>query len=222
LQEAWTTEQLKREKDAHGKGTFAWQFQKSTKAAWHEFFVEGIATSGKVKNEPTLKCKKCSTKLGHPYMLDGGTSTLNRHPCYKKKNPTKADDQPAITSFTPGRIPREQVTAELVRQEAFKFIMSGNVAFAQADNPHLQNLLSWIKTVDEKEVKFSRKIVRRMLQNGSKEAREGLRVLFDELDSKVSLALDAWSSRNGYSFLGIFPMSHTNSLQIYNLTPIGV
>lgn len=135
-----------------GKGKFVWQFEKSPKAAWHESFVEGITTAGhKVVKEPILKCKKCSAKLGHPYKLDGATSTLNRHRCYaeSRTKSKKVDDQPAITLFTAGRILREKVTAEMVRQEALKFIITGNVAFAQADNPHFQQLLYWIKTIDE-------------------------------------------------------------------------
>jgi hypothetical protein len=107
------------------------------------------------------------------------------------------------------RPPREKVTAAMVRAEVLKFFITGNVPFAQADNEHLKTLVHWIKTIDEQEVVISRKIVRNLLINGSKETREDLRLLFKNLDSKVSLALDAWSSHNEYSFLGQSPESHT-------------
>lgn len=108
------------------------------------------------------------------------------------------------------RTPREKVTPTIVGVEVLKFFITGNVPFAQANSEHLKTLVHWIKTIDEQEVMISCKVIDNLLTNGSKKAHEDLCLLFKNIDSKVSLALDAWSSRNGYSFLGKSPKSHTN------------
>jgi hypothetical protein len=196
---------------------FVWQFEKpeSKRSEWNALFKEGIALPGHHANsgEPLLKCSKCSAILQHPYKSRGSTTTLNRHPCYKAPKPQDANQRSIESSFN-GRTPREQVTSEMVRQEVLKFFITGNVAFAAADNQHFQNIIHWIKCIDGKEVSISRKVVRNMLSNGSAEARESLREVFKDLDSKVSLALDAWSSRNGYSFLGTFPCHTQNRVRL--------
>jgi hypothetical protein len=172
-------------------------------------YIEGITTrSYNIVNEPVLKCTKCSKLFAHPYRFGSTTTTLNLHRCNTPAK-TEQNGQPSIKEALMRRPPREKVTAAMVRAEVLKFFITGNVPFAQADNEHLKTLVHWIKTIDEQEVVISRKVVRNLLINGSKEAREDLCLLFKNLDSKVSLALDAWRSRNGYSFLRKSPESHT-------------
>jgi hypothetical protein len=203
------------------KRKFMWQFQKhqNQQSGWAKngLYIEGIATRySNFANEPALKCTKCTKVFSHPYRSGGTTTTLNRHRCNVQIQ-TEGNDQTSIKAALMQRTPLEKLTAALVREEVLKFFITGNIPFAQADNQHLKNLVHWIKTIDEQTVAISRKVIRNLLTNGSKEAREDLRYLFETLDSKVSLALDAWSSHNGYSFLGNSPESHTNCRQINDL-----
>jgi hypothetical protein len=92
------------------------------------------------------------------------------------------------------------------------FFVSGNISFNQADNPAFQELLSLIK-VDGKRMAINRKNVANHVKQQGKAAKEELLVELMEKDSKVSLALDCWTSSNNCAFIGMcsihfHPFSH--------------
>ena len=49
----------------------------------------------------------------------------------------------------------------------------------------------------------SRKVIRSRLKSGATHAIEQVRKTLAAVDSKVSLALDCWTSRTGHAFLGM-------------------
>ena len=96
-------------------------------------------------------------------------------------------------------------TADQVAEEILKFFISGNIPFNQAGNPHFHKLLKYIVTVSGEAVTTSRKKVRSQLASEAMAADADLHELFKRVESKISLALDNWTSRNGYAFMGMFP-----------------
>jgi hypothetical protein len=90
--------------------------------------------------------------------------------------------------------------------------VSGNISFNQADNPAFQELLAMIK-VDGKRMAINRKNVANYVKQQGKAAKEELLVELMENESKVSLALDCWTSSNNCAFIGMCsvhfnPFSH--------------
>jgi len=110
-----------------------------------------------------------------------------------------------LTNFFPsGATPlRHRANNQLVNDEVLKFFVSGNIPFNQADNPHFKQLMEWITTPDTSPPSISRKTVRKHLSTKAKVAVIDLKATLADVDSKISLALDCWTSRNGFAFLGI-------------------
>jgi hypothetical protein len=190
------------------KGKFAWQYAKLKKAPWYEYYVEGVAIKGAPKspytNAPLLKCKTCSVFMGHPYRHSMSTTTAMAHSCISASKTSTPANQSTISSLFANEIPREKLTSDHVRDEILKFFISGNIPFAQADNKHFRQILSWLSTTDPKNPPhLSRKSLRSRLTMEAQSAKSSLHEVLKGLDSKISLALDAWSSRNGYAFLGM-------------------
>ena len=92
-------------------------------------------------------------------------------------------------------------TKETNLDKVLKFFVSGNIAFNQADNPYFQELMQTMQQ-NVKGPVINRKSIRTRLGQLAIEAKEDLMIMLMENDSKVSLALDCWGSRNGYGFLG--------------------
>ena len=139
-------------------------------------------------------------KIGNnPEATGGSTSSLSRHlqKCmeYKKQ---KSSTQSTITDFTTPM--KANKVEDDLRTKALKFFISGNIAFNQADNPHFQNLLQNVHGKNHQIV--NRRNLREKLTELASDATEDLIVSLMENQSKVSLALDCWSSRNNYAFLG--------------------
>jgi hypothetical protein len=90
-----------------------------------------------------------------------------------------------------------------------KFFISGNIAFAQAGNVNLNELIRLIPLERGMPASCpSRKVIRQQLREHGDISMEELHGLLATNDSKVSLALDCWSSRSNYGFMGIVP-SHS-------------
>jgi len=117
---------------------------------------------------------------------------------YKKQKPTS---QSSITDFS-GCVTSKRVEEDLVIK-TLKFFISGNIAFNQADNPYFQELIRAAAAQGIAKIQpINRKNVRDKLHDVASDAKEDLMVSLMENKSKVSLALDCWSSGNNYAFLG--------------------
>jgi hypothetical protein len=105
----------------------------------------------------------------------------------------------------PDNLPLTKPTAQQVREQVLKFFVSGNIPFNQASNPQFKRIVEWVTTKSGESVLVSRKTVRAHLESESEVAKQDLKSTLKALDSKISLALDNWTSRNGYAFMGISP-----------------
>jgi hypothetical protein len=92
-----------------------------------------------------------------------------------------------------------------ILNKVLRFFISGNIAFNQADNPYFQELIQTAHVKANQPV-INRKNIRERLRKLAVTAKEDLMIALMENESKISLALDCWSSKNGYAFLGISSM----------------
>jgi hypothetical protein len=166
-------------------------------------------------------CKHCAKTYAHPSTVgkvgsSGTTSSMTRHlkDCGNYKRTTSTIKGSDLTA----RMEAGQTTLddyddgqdESQVDKTLKFFISGNVAFNQADNPHFHKLIEHCKHCNcrSKGPKVNRKSVRSRLSTVATDAKEDLMITLIENDSKVSLALDCWTSKNGYAFLGIILVTY--------------
>jgi len=96
-----------------------------------------------------------------------------------------------------------KVTKELLEEQILKFFVSGNIAFNQADNEHFRTLMSFIPINNKPATSPGRTTLRARLSKYAKLSEEQLKELLKNNQSKISLALDCWSSKNKRGFLGM-------------------
>jgi len=110
------------------------------------------------------------------------------------------------------------MTSEILCEQVLRIIISGNHSFSLAENTALVALLRHAYP----NVKLpNRRSVAMKLKEHAIQAKEHLKAELQEVDSKISLALDAWSTRSGpQSFLGMYFPSPTPSWPHGNF-PIG-
>ena len=82
------------------------------------------------------------------------------------------------------------------------FFISGNIPFNQADNPEFKKLMQLIK-IHGKRVMINRKVIRAQLTANAAMACTDLKKQLATNISRVSLAMDGWTSRLNNSYLGI-------------------
>jgi len=97
------------------------------------------------------------------------------------------------------------ITNAMLEEEILKFVISANLPFNQVENGHFQRLISWIQVNQRPAQAPSRKVIRSRLSSKSESAKENLRKILSLNSSKISLALDCWSTRTNYGFLGMLP-----------------
>ena len=187
----------------------AWSFKrKTTKKAelWHEFH-EAVHES---KHTCHVLCKHCDKSYAHPSTVGkaadcGTTKSMSRHLLSCKRYNDKKLDRERLSSFQ-SRLESGQTTLadydnDTMVDKTLKFFISGNIAFNQADNPYFQDLIRHDES-KQKGPKVNRKSVRARLSEVGANATEDLMAALMANDSKISLALDCWTSKNGHAFLG--------------------
>ena len=162
-----------------------------------------------MNGKPYAICKHCNSALVHP-RTNGSTKALSRHlqsTCARRKltgGPLDRFTRTSQNADSDGKPTQDRVT-ELV----LKFFIFGNIAFAQAGNVNLNELIRLIPLESGMPAScLSRKVIRQRLHEHGNTSMEELHELLATNDSKVSLALDCWSSRSNYGFMGIIP-SHS-------------
>jgi len=173
------------------------------------------------KNRGTIHvvCKHCYKPYIHPNRIGKGsdgksipggpTTSMSRHlkdcTAYRKQKPVS---QTFISEFIDHETTK--TSNDDILNKVLKFFISGNIAFNQADNPYFHELIQTAQ-VKTKQPVVNRKSIRERLKTLAATAKEDLMIMLMENESKISLALDCWSSRNGYAFLGKFQYSARTS-----------
>ena len=99
-------------------------------------------------------------------------------------------------------IPRRRpvMTSELLLEKALRIVIAGNESFSQVENPEFVDLL---KDASLDCTSLSCRAVTNLLYSSAQQARNEIAQRLSELDSKVSLALDLWSTCHNLAFLGM-------------------
>lgn len=160
---------------------------------------------------PYTVCMLCNSAYKHPRCWKSGpTNSLNRHlddcAVYQRLLKTGIDSSTGTLSnyFNTASQPHILVTKEWIEQQVLKFFISANIPFRQVDNEYFQELISKIQVNDSVVSPPSRKVIRARLSKEAAAAKTDLKIILSQNSSKISLALDMWSTRNKFGFLGIF------------------
>lgn len=158
-----------------------------------------------------MACKHCRKVMAHPDRNDQKTTTsMSRHlkSCKKYISAQSAvrhriGEVPAF--FATQNALRNTLTKEIIDEQILKFFISGNIPFNQADNEHFWKLISWIEVNRGPASCPSRKVIRVRLTNHAVHGKEDLKYTLSVNKSKISLALDCWTTRTNFGFLGMCP-----------------
>lgn len=162
---------------------------------------------------PAVKCKACRMTFKHPGSYKRfPSSTLVRHneqcPKAKRARISQTDDGSDIRSLLEQQSLHDRdpgstnITETDVKNIVLDFFISGNIPFNQADNPEFKKLMQLIK-IHGKRVMINRKVIRAQLTANAAMARTDLKKQLATNISRVSLAMDGWTSRLNNSYLGI-------------------
>ena len=159
---------------------------------------------------PYAVCMLCNSAYKHPRCWKSGpTNSLNRHlddcATYQRFLKTGVESSTGVLFdyFNTTSQPHIPVTKEWIEQQVLKFFISANIPFRQADNEYFQELISNIQVNGSSASPPSRKVIRARLSKEAEAAKADLKVVLSQNSSKISLALDMWSTRNKFGFLGI-------------------
>ena len=118
--------------------------------------------------------------------------------CTPYQKSATTSDSPTLLDFL--NSDRSQVMSrDRLKEKVLRVIVSGNLPFAFADNVEFQSLL---KDAYPDCPAPTRKSAKDYLQSRADGTREDLKAKLAINDSKVSLVLDAWTTRSSHSFLG--------------------
>jgi hypothetical protein len=178
-------------------GKFHWSFESGRELAdfWQSFH-EGV---NRITGQPRCICKRCGVQFNHP-RLKGSPASLSKH---AKESCKKITQHGPMNKFSTapskdGTLTNQNSITELI----LKFFISGNVSFQQGENEYLQRLIKLIPIDGNTFARCpSRKVIRSQLTQHADIATDDLKSLLLDNDSKVSLALDCWTSRTNSAFL---------------------
>ena len=164
--------------------------------------------------EPKVQCKHCSKVRAHPRRNKQSTTTgmkthLKECDKYKQTTGEQPRESNDIRSFYAGdngtESTKSRITQEFVDETILKFFVSNNIPFKAADNEYFRKLISLIPLNNSTKMAHSpsRNTLCAWLSKYSKMGIDQLKHILAENDSKFSIALDCWSSRSNYGFMGI-------------------
>jgi len=179
---------------------------------------------------PHLVCKHCKIVLAHPNRNAQGTTTpLSRHlsRCGRYLKNLSANREGPIDNYLhsvnsqgQSELPPPRITTDAIVIQILRFFVSGNIAFNQAENPEFKRLIAFIENEGNPAKCPTRKILRSSLQTVASNAKDSLRTCLMTNDSRISLALDCWSSKNNYAFIGTYLLNVAYKNAYF--TPMGV
>jgi hypothetical protein len=158
---------------------------------------------------PAVKCKACRQSFKHPgfYQNTFSTTAMSRHQsqCQRRRPSSYDHGHSDISKLFQKRVVGNEASDSLtendVKDMVLDFFISGNIPFNQADNPEFQKLIDIIK-VKGRQITINRKNLRARLTEQAAKAKQDLKDELAANTSRVSLAMDCWTSRLNNSYLG--------------------
>ena len=174
---------------------------------------------------PHQICKYCQYITKHNNLLNGKTpKNLNEHlercdkyKAWRRANPSSdCEDEHVnhtarknifgdyLTSSSDILPTRGAMTSTKLCEQVLRIIIAGNLGFSFAENPEFAALLR--HAYPDCNIPNHRSVAK-ALKKAAKDERVALREELTNNDSKVSIALDAWTSNNNIAFLGMYCIS---------------
>lgn len=174
---------------------------------------------------PHQICKYCQYITKHNNLLNGKTpKNLNEHlercqkyKAWRRANPSSDWEDEHENHTAPKNIlndyltpppnilpTRGAMTSDKLCEQVLRIIVAGNLSFYFAENPEFVALLR--HAYPDCNIP-NRRSVTKALKKAAKDERIALREELTNNNSKVSLALDAWTSNNNIAFLGMHIVS---------------
>ena len=152
-------------------------------------------------NESKVICRHCPKHKKFAY-TNGGTTNLMKHleSQHKAKvNPSKRDPkQPRLDEMTISRAPL--FSQDLFEEFLIDWVVGNNQPFREVESESFKRLLTLLKPG----VTFmSRATLKRRIMDRFSSKAADMRFFFDNLDCRVSLTTDCWTSPNNIAFMGI-------------------
>jgi len=177
------------------------------------------------RGTPHQICKHCEYLTKHNNLLNGKTpKNLNEHlercdkyKAWRRTNPSSDyEDEHMNHSATKNILDdylmspsdilptKGTMTSAKLCEQVLRIIVAGNLSFSFAENPEFVALLR--HAYPDCNIP-NRRSVAKALKKAAKDERVALREELMKNDSKVSIALDAWTSSNTIAFLGMYIVS---------------
>jgi len=174
---------------------------------------------------PHQVCKYCQYISKHNNLLNGKTpknlkehlERCTKYKAWRRANPSDDLEDEHLDhnasenifenflTLSPEILPtRGAMTSTKLCEQVLRIIAAGNLSFSFAENPEFIALL---RHAYPDCTCPNRRSVAKALKRLAKDERVALKEELTNNDSKVSVALDAWTSSNNIAFLGIFLVS---------------
>ena len=157
----------------------------------------------KSKATPYVLCNHCRIALSHPNRnAEKSPSAMKKHlrgctPYQKSVRNMSSDNQTLSDLF--GSQHNQLINRDRFKETVLRIIISGNLPFSFIDNLEFQALL---QEAHSSSPPPNRKSAQDYLQSVVDRTKEDLKAKLVANDSKISLVLDAWTTRSSHSFLG--------------------
>jgi|SRR5437667_10128666 len=187
-----------------------WAFEtKKSSKAWPEFIETVHCKDGTAH----VLCRHCHTAVRHPNRdANKSPSNMQKHlaACVKYRQHLQnqaGEHSPRVDLFDSlfnSSSPRDRpvMTRDRVKEKVLRIIIAGNLPFSFAENGELVDLL---KDAYPDCPPPSRKAIVDYLKSKATLTRLEMKEKLAQLDSKVSIALDIWTTRTNLAFLGNSP-----------------
>jgi hypothetical protein len=106
----------------------------------------------------------------------------------------------------------EPITQGQIDELLLKYHISGNIPFRQVENKYLKELVSLIEINKEQAKAPGRNTLRARLSKYSNMGVDKLKEVLQANKSRISLALDMWSSRSNHGFLGMLYLTNCEGI----------
>ena len=165
----------------------------------YEIYDEGLDS---VTLQVWVVCKQCTAPYAHPRSEGQGTGTILKHKRVHERDTEKAAEKagktPDIRTMLESHPPKGRLTQEEYDVKCLNALVACNWSFEQFSVGPFRELLNIshgfevptpkvMKTRLKKYVKLAQKEIKQRLTNN---------------ESRISLALDCWSSSNRLEFMG--------------------
>ena len=164
------------------------------------------------KKEPRVICQICWKEYDHPYAKPDSNNTymhkhIKKHKMEQEKEMQRQEKSKNLDKFFPKFNAADiGVTKFELEELLLNTAVTCNWPFEQFNNPQFQ---AFVLRGFPGHSCPSRKVMSKLLKTKAEACRVNIKERLSEIDSRISLALDCWTSPNRWEFMGTFPFKST-------------